>query len=82
MLSLCLRTVPTFLNKFTYKCFYNLLFHLLKMSRNVVMQNLEKAFPGKEKSWYNRIAAQCYKFYVDDFSDFLSFPLPYLFKIP
>ena len=36
------------------------------------MQNLEKAFPGKEKSWYNRIAAQCYKFYVEDFLEFLS----------
>ena len=74
MLSLYLRTVPTFFNKFTYKCFYNLLFHLLKMRRSVVIQNLERAFPGKEKSWYNSIAAQCYKFYVEDFLEFLSFP--------
>ena len=74
MLSFSLRIVPTFLNKFTYKCVYNLLFHLLRIRRKVVLENLERAFPDKEKSWYNNIATRCYKFYVEDFLDFLSFP--------
>ena len=74
MLSFSLRIVPTFLNKFTYKCVYNLLFHLLRIRRKVVLENLERAFPDKEKSWYNNIATRCYKFYVEDFLEFLSFP--------
>lgn len=74
MLSCSLKTAPTFFNKFTYKCFYKLLFHLLKMRRGVVLQNLERAFPDKEKGWYNNIAEQCYKFYIEDFLEFISFP--------
>ena len=74
MFSFSLRTVPTFLNKFTYKCFYSLLFHLLKMRRQVVLKNLKRAFPHKNQDWYNKISSQCYKFYTKDFLEFLSFP--------
>ena len=74
VLSFILRTVPTFLNKFTYKCFYNLLFHVLKLRRKVVLDNLKKAFPEKSQDWYHKIASQCYKFYAEDFLEFLSFP--------
>jgi len=74
VLSFILRTVPTFLNKFTYKCFYNLLFHILKLRRKVVLDNLKKAFPEKSQDWYHKMTSQCYKFYAEDFLEFLSFP--------
>ena len=74
ILSFNLRNVPTFLNKFTYKCFYSLLFHVLKMRKKVVLQNLEKAFPDKNNDWYLSTASKCYKFFSQDFLEFLSFP--------
>ena len=74
VLSFFLRTVPTFLNKFTYKCFYSLLFHLLKLRRKVVLANLKRAFPDKSQNWYEKTTSECYKFYVEDFLEFLSFP--------
>ena len=74
MLSLFLRISPKFLNKFTYKCFYNLLFHWLKMRKKVVLQNLEKAFPNKSEEWYHNMASDCYKFAIKDFLDFIAFP--------
>ena len=74
MLSFFLRISPKFLNKFTYKCFYNLLFHLLKMRKKVVLNNLGRAFPDKEEEWYHNLAAHSYKFAVKDFLDFISFP--------
>ena len=74
MFSFSLRTVPTFLNKFTYKCFYSLLFHLLKMRRKVVLENLKRAFPHKNQDWYHNISSKCYKFFIKDFLEFLSFP--------
>ena len=74
MLSFFLRISPKFLNKFTYKCFYNLLFHALKMRKKVVLGNLSRAFPGKSEEWYHNLASNAYKFAVTDFLDFISFP--------
>ena len=74
MLSLFLRISPKFLNKFTYKCFHNLLFHWVKMRKKVVLQNLERAFPNKSEEWYHNMASNCYKFAIKDFLDFISFP--------
>ncbi len=74
MLSFFLRISPKFLNKFTDKCFYNLLFHWLKMRKKVVLDNLEKAFPNKSEEWYQNMASHCYKFAIKDFLDFISFP--------
>jgi len=74
MLSFFLRISPKFLNKFTYKCFYNLLFHSIKMRKKVVLDNLSRAFPDKSEEWYYNLAAHSYKFAVKDFLDFISFP--------
>ena len=75
--SLYLKNAPTFVYKITYKIIYSLLFHILKMRKRVVLQNLKWAFPAKTMTWYQRIMKESYKFYIKDFLDFISFPKYY-----
>ena len=75
--SLDLKNARTFVYKITYKIIYSLLFHILKMRKRVVLQNLKWAFPAKTMTWYQRIMKESYKFYIKDFLDFISFPKYY-----
>ena len=75
--SLFLKNAPSFAYKITYKIIYSLLFHVLKMRKKVVLQNLLWAFPEKDSLWRQNIMKKCYKFYSEDFLDFISFPKYY-----
>ena len=72
--SLLLRIAPKAIIKITYKIIYSLLFHVLKMRRKVVLENLKIAFPSKPDIWYYETMKACYKFFTNEFLDFLSYP--------
>ena len=72
--SFMLRIAPIAINKITYKIIYSLLFHVLRMRRKVVLKNLETAFPNESEKWRYKTMKACYKFFTNEFLDFLSYP--------
>jgi KDO2-lipid IV(A) lauroyltransferase len=51
-----------------------LFFYVIPIRKDVVIQNLFKAFPGKDKKEINRIALNCYKSFVISLIEILYMP--------
>ena len=70
--SFCLEKLPKLFLKINYKIHYFLLFHILKLRKEMAIENLRSAFPEKDNNWHNTMIKKCYQFYVEEVVDFLS----------
>jgi KDO2-lipid IV(A) lauroyltransferase len=50
------------------------MFYIIPLRKSVYLQNLRTAFPNHDEDWYNILAKTGYKFFMERFIEFFSFP--------
>lgn len=77
-LSFCLRISPQGTKNLFSNILYLILYYLVPIRKNQVFDNLKLAFPDKSLSWYLKTAKNSYKFFINNFVQFLAFPKSFL----
>ena len=57
---------------------YIILYYLVPIRKKQVFDNLKLALPDKSSSWYLKTAKDSYKFFINNFIQFLAFPKSFL----
>ena len=77
-LSFCLRILPQWTKSLFSNILYIILYYLVPIRKKQVFDNLKLAFPDKSSSWYLKTAKDSYKFFINNFVQFLAFPKSFL----
>ncbi len=80
-LSFCLRISPQFIRNLVAKMLYIILFYLIPIRKKQVFDNLNLAFPDKSQFWCLKTAKGSYKFFINNFVQFFTFPKSFLKSI-
>lgn len=73
-LSFCLRISPQWIKNLFSNILYIILYYLVPLRKKQVFDNLNLAFPDKPSSWYLKTTKDSYKFFINNFVQFLAFP--------
>ncbi|MCJ7802274.1 MAG: lysophospholipid acyltransferase family protein [Candidatus Marinimicrobia bacterium] len=76
--SFCLRISPQWIKSILSNIFYIILYYLIPIRKKQVFDNLKLAFPEKLLPWYLTTAKVSYKFFINNFIQFLAFPKSFL----
>lgn len=74
ILSFCLRISPQWIRNILSKILYILLYYLIPIRKKLVLKNLNLAFPVEPLDWHIKTAKDSYKFFINNFVQFLAFP--------
>jgi len=77
-LAFCLRISPQWIKTLFSNILYTILYYFVPIRKKKVFHNLKLAFPDKSSSWYLITAKDSYKFFINNFVHFLSFPKSFL----
>jgi KDO2-lipid IV(A) lauroyltransferase len=78
ILAFCLRISPQWIKTLFSNILYTILFYFVPIRKKQVFDNLKLAFPNKSLAWYLITAKDSYKFFINNFLQFLSFPKSFL----
>jgi len=73
-LSFCLKIAPQWAKNRFSNILYIVLYNLIPIRKKQVFDNLKLAFPEMPSSWYLKTAKDSYKFFINNFVQFLAFP--------
>ncbi|MBU0529768.1 lysophospholipid acyltransferase family protein [bacterium] len=76
--SFCLRFSPRWTKNLLSYILYIILYYPIPIRKKQVFDNLKLAFPDKSTSWYLKTAKDSYKFFINNFVQFLAFPKSFL----
>ncbi len=76
--SFCLRSSPQWTKNLLSNILYVILYYFVPIRKKQVFDNLKLAFPDKSSSWYLITAKGSYKFFINNFVQFLAFPKSFL----
>jgi len=76
--SFCLRISPQWIKNQFSNILYIILYYLVPIRKKQVFKNLDLAFPNKSSAWYIKTAKGSYKFFINNFVQFLAFPKSFL----
>jgi len=77
-LSFCLRISPQWIKSLFSNILYLILYYFVPIRKNQMFDNLKLAFPDKSQTWYLKTAKNSYKFFINNFFQFLAFPKSFL----
>lgn len=77
-LAFSLRFSPQWIKTLFSNILYTILFYFVPIRKKQVFDNLILAFPDKEPSWHLKTAKGSYKFFINNFVQFLAFPKSFL----
>lgn len=69
-----MRISPQWTKNLFSNILYIILYYLVPIRKKQVFDNLNLAFPDKPSSWYLKTAKDSYKFFINNFVQFLAFP--------
>ena len=73
-LAYLIRISPVFIRKIFSRILYLLMYYIIPLRKSVYFQNLQIAFPDHNQIWYSNLAKQGYKFFMERFIEFFTFP--------
>ena len=73
-LAFFLRISPQWIKTLFSNILYIIFYYLVPIRKKQVFDNLKLAFPDKSLSWYLKTAKDSYKFFINNFVQFLTFP--------
>ena len=76
--SFCLISSPQWTKNLLSYILYIILYYLVPIRKKQVFDNLKLAFPNKSSSWYLKTAKDSYRFFINNFVQFLAFPKSFL----
>ena len=74
ILSFCLGISPQWTKNLLSNILFLILYYLIPIRKKQVFDNLKLAFPEKSSSWHLKTAKDSYKFFINNFVQFLAFP--------